>query len=54
MKFLRDEGLLAEPRYLPPWATDLRWLLSYLAYSTFLNGIDLKSVAARYETLFQA
>ncbi|WP_428406893.1 flavohemoglobin expression-modulating QEGLA motif protein [Hyphococcus sp.] len=53
MKFLRDAGLLAEPRYLPPWATDLRWLLSYLSYSTFLNGIDLKSVAARYESLFR-
>ncbi len=54
MKFLREEGLLEEPRYLPPWATDLRWLLSYLAYSTFLNGIDLKSVNARYETLFRS
>lgn len=51
MKMLRDEGLLAEPRFLPPWATDLRYLLSYLAYSTFLNEIDLKEVAARYESL---
>ena len=52
MKMLRDEGLLAEPRFLPPWATDLRYLLSYLAYSTFLNEIDLGGVAARYEPLF--
>ncbi|MEZ5894240.1 MAG: flavohemoglobin expression-modulating QEGLA motif protein, partial [Parvularculaceae bacterium] len=53
MKFLREAGLLSEPKYLPPWATDLRYLLSYLAYSTFLNEIDLKTVAARYEPLFQ-
>lgn len=52
MKFLREAGLLAEPRYQPPWATDLRYLLSYLAYSTFLNGIDLESVAARFDALF--
>lgn len=52
MKFLKSEGLIAEPRYMPPWATDLRYLLSYLAYSTFLNGIDLKSVAARFDRLF--
>ena len=52
MKFLRDEGLLSEPAYMPPWATDLRYLLSYLAYSTFLNGIDLKSVAERFDPLF--
>lgn len=54
MKFLRDAGLVAEPRYMPPWATDLRYLLSYLAYSTFLNGIDLKSVSARFDPLFSA
>ncbi|MEQ8652365.1 MAG: flavohemoglobin expression-modulating QEGLA motif protein [Kiloniellales bacterium] len=52
MKMLKDEGLLAEPRFMPPWATDLRYLLSYLAYSTFLNEIDLGGVAARYEKLF--
>ncbi len=52
MKYLRDEGLLAEPKFMPPWATDLRYLLSYLAYSTFLNEIDLKSVAQRYDALF--
>jgi uncharacterized protein (TIGR02421 family) len=52
MKFLRDAGLLSEPAYMPPWATDLRYLLSYLAYSTFLNGIDLKSVAERFDPLF--
>lgn len=52
MKMLKDEGLLAEPRFMPPWATDLRYLLSYLAYSTFLNEIDLGDVAARYEPLF--
>jgi hypothetical protein len=54
MKMLRDSGLLIEPRFLPPWATDLRYLLSYLAYSTFLNEINLSAVAARYERLMTA
>ncbi len=52
MKMLREEGLIDNPRYLPPWATDLRYLLSYLAYSTFLNEINLKDVVAKYEPLF--
>lgn len=52
MKLLRDEGLIAPPRFMPPWATDLRYLLSYLAYSTFLNEISLKDVVAKYEPLF--
>lgn len=51
MRMLREENLLAEPKFLPPWARDLRYLLSYLAYSTFLNEIDLGKVAARYEGL---
>ena len=51
MKMLREEGLIDAPRFMPPWASDLRYLLSYLAYSTFLNEISLKDVVARYEPL---
>ena len=51
MKVLSDAGLIIGPRFMPPWATDLRYLLSYLAYSTFLNEISLKDVIARYEPL---
>ncbi len=51
MKMLREEGLISPPRFMPPWASDLRYLLSYLAYSTFLNEISLKDVIARYEPL---
>ncbi|MEQ1932233.1 MAG: flavohemoglobin expression-modulating QEGLA motif protein, partial [Parvularculaceae bacterium] len=47
MKMLNEAGLLAAPKYLPPWATDLRYLISYLAYSTFLNEISLVDVAAK-------
>jgi hypothetical protein len=37
---------------MPPWATDLRFLTSYLAYSVFLNEINLGSVLNRYALLF--
>ena len=49
---LREGGLLVEPQYLPPWVTDLRFLTSYLAYSVFLNEINLESVLTRYSDLF--
>ena len=54
MQMLRSEGLLVEPEYMPPWATDLRFLTSYLAYSVFLNEINLGSVLNRYSQLFAA
>ncbi len=52
MKMLQADGLIAPAPYMPPWATDLRYLLSYLAYSTFLNEISLKDVVAKYGPLF--
>lgn len=48
---LLSEGLLSEPLVLPPWAKDLRFLLSYLSYSTFLNQIDQSRAAERFEDL---
>jgi len=53
MAMLRDAGLIAPPRIVPPWISDLRHLVSYLAYSTFLNEIDLADVSARYRHLFE-
>ncbi len=52
MRMLSEAGLLVEPRYMPPWATDLRFLTSYLAYSVFLNEINLGSVLDRYRNTF--
>lgn len=51
MKLLHEAGYIGDAKFLPPWAKDLRYLLSYLAYSSFLNGISLKDVAARYDML---
>ncbi len=52
MKMLRENDLISEPKYLPPWVSDMRHLLSYLAYSTFLNEIKLDRVAPQYSALF--
>jgi len=53
IKMLWDSGIIVAPKYLPSWAKDLRYLLSYLAYSTFLNEINLDTVAKRFSTLFE-
>lgn len=52
MKMLRENGLIQEPKFLPPWVADMRHLLSYLAYSTFLNEIKLNRIAPQYDALF--
>jgi uncharacterized protein (TIGR02421 family) len=48
---LAAEGLCESPRFLPPWAADLRFLAAYLAYSAFLNQVDLSAVRAPYAEL---
>jgi uncharacterized protein (TIGR02421 family) len=48
---LAEAGMCRPPRYLPPWATDLRFLIAYLAYSRFLNTIDATRIAAHYEQM---
>lgn len=45
---MAQSGLCRPPRFLPPWAQDLRFLLSYLAYSSFLNEVDLARLHEHY------
>lgn len=36
---LAELGLCRPPRYLPPWASDHRYLVTFLAYTTFLGSL---------------
>lgn len=48
---LASRGLCRMPVFLPPWAEDLRYLLSYLAYSGFLNTCKLDRLNEHYRAL---
>jgi len=48
---LADLGLVQAPKFLPPWAADRRFLVSYLAYSGFLGRIRLGDVHRRLARL---
>jgi uncharacterized protein (TIGR02421 family) len=43
-----ERGICKPPTFLPTWAQDLRFLLCYLTYSSFLNRIDLSQVKNHY------
>ena len=36
------------PKFMPPWASDLRFLVSYMAYSAFLNQVKMPGFQAYY------
>jgi uncharacterized protein (TIGR02421 family) len=38
--WLRSEGVLDKPRYMPSWASDWDVLLAYFAFSSFLSEVD--------------
>ncbi|MCF6221756.1 MAG: flavohemoglobin expression-modulating QEGLA motif protein [Robiginitomaculum sp.] len=46
---LAAEGKLTPPQTLPPWAKDMRFLVSYLAYSSFLNRVKLPGFQSYYQ-----
>lgn len=49
LAMLSDAGELRAPEFMPPWAADLRFLVSYLTYSSFLNRIKLPGFKNYYE-----
>jgi hypothetical protein len=51
---LAAHGLCTFPRFLPPWARDLRFVLSYIAYSSFLNRMNLERVRAHYKDMLDS
>ncbi|MAP93708.1 MAG: hypothetical protein CMK07_02040 [Ponticaulis sp.] len=53
MDLMLEAGLLTRPTIMPPWARDMRYLVAYLSYSTFLNQIDISQVATRYSGLIE-
>ncbi|TVQ34761.1 MAG: DUF1704 domain-containing protein [Wenzhouxiangella sp.] len=50
---LADMGLLRPPRFLPGWASDRRFLVSYLAYSGFLGRVRMGQVHEHYTDLLK-
>ena len=46
---LASNGRLRSPEYMPPWVKDLRFLVSYLAYSGFLNRVKMPGFQAYYK-----
>lgn len=48
-----DRGLCAAPRFLPPWAKDRQFLVSYLAYAGFLDSVQSAEVERHYESMIE-
>jgi uncharacterized protein (TIGR02421 family) len=48
---LAENGYLEPPKIMPPWVKDMRFLLSYLAYSSFLNRVKLPGFQNYYHDM---
>jgi uncharacterized protein (TIGR02421 family) len=51
LAILADMGELTPPEFLPDWAKDLRFVVSYLAYSSFLNRVKMPGFRDYYEDM---
>ena len=45
---LGSQDRIQPPKFMPPWASDLRFLVSYMAYSAFLNQVKMPGFQAYY------
>ena len=45
---LASQKRIVPPKHMPPWASDLRFLVSYMAYSAFLNQVKMPGFQAYY------
>jgi len=45
---LASQKQIVPPKFMPPWASDLRFLVSYMAYSAFLNQVKMPGFQAYY------
>ena len=46
---LASHNRIEPPKFMPPWASDLRFLVSYMAYSAFLNQVKMPGFQSYYE-----
>lgn len=46
---LASNDRLDAPKFMPPWVRDLRFLVSYMGYSSFLNQVKMPGFQAYYE-----
>lgn len=46
---LAADDRLQSPKFLPPWVKDLRFLVSYMAYSGFLNRVKMPGFQSYYQ-----
>lgn len=51
MIHFKKMGILSEPKYVPPWIKDIRFLLTYLAYSSFHNRVNLEDMREHYRNM---
>ena len=48
---MAKDGLVKTPEFIPPWASDLNFLICYFAFSVFIDDIDYKKVGEYYDEL---
>lgn len=50
---LREEGIIAPPKYIPPQFADLAAVSAWMIYSLFLNRLDLRRLALDFKGILQ-
>ena len=47
------DGIIKKPSFIPPWATNINYLVCFLTFSVFLEDINYSNVAKYYDSLLK-
>ncbi len=51
LSLLAERGLVAPARFVPPWLADMRYLIAHLAYTSFLQRVDVTTIERHFSDL---
>ena len=50
---MKQDGLIKDPKYIPPWADDLNYLICYFSFTVFIDNINYKKAGEYYDKLLE-
>lgn len=48
---MKEDNLISDPKYIPPWVGDMNYLICFFSFSSFMDQINYKRAGKYYDSL---
>tara|TARA_Y100001935_G_C17039884_1_gene376720 strand:- start:193 stop:651 length:459 start_codon:yes stop_codon:yes gene_type:complete len=49
---MKKDGLIIKPKFIPKWAKNMNYLISYFLFSNFVGKMDYDKIGGHYNSMF--